>query len=92
MTLEAAVAGVPTVGTCVGHIADWAPEAAVGVAVGDDDALAGAVMRMMMDEDRRLVIARAGQQRAIDDDADATASRVNEIYEELVTGRVRTRS
>jgi len=92
VTLEAAVAGVPTVGTCVGHIAAWAPEAAVEVAVGDDDALAGAVMKLMSDEDRRLAIARAGQQRAIEDDADATAVRVNEIYEELVTGRVRTRS
>ncbi len=87
VVLEAAVAGVPTVGTCVGHIAAWAPEAAVGVAVGDDGALAGAVMKLMSDEDRRLAIARAGQQRVIEDDADATAVRVNEIYEELVAAR-----
>jgi glycosyltransferase involved in cell wall biosynthesis len=33
--LEAAVAGVPTVGTAVGRIAEWAPHAAVSVRAGD---------------------------------------------------------
>jgi len=34
-SLEAAVAGVPTVGTAVGQIADWAPDAAIAVPIGD---------------------------------------------------------
>jgi hypothetical protein len=41
--LEAAVVGVPTVGTAVGHIAEWAPSAATSVAVGDAAALARAI-------------------------------------------------
>lgn len=39
--LEAAVAGVPTVGTAVGHIAEWAPYAALAVPVGDSVGLRG---------------------------------------------------
>ncbi len=92
VTLEAAVAGVPAVGTRVGHVAAWSPDAAVAVPVGDDEALARAVMALLKNENRRLAIAHEAQRRAIANDADATALRVNEIYEELVTGRVRTRS
>ena len=91
VTLEAAVAGVPAVGTSVGHIAAWAPEAAVAVPVGDFDAMAGAVMELLNDEDRRLAVAREAQRRAIANDADATALRVNGIYQELVTARRRRR-
>ncbi len=91
-TLEAAAAGVPAVGTEVGHVAAWSPEAAVAVPVGDDEGLAGAVTALLNDENRRLAIAHEAQRRAIANDADATALRVNEIYEELVAGRVRTRS
>ena len=91
-TLEAAAAGVPAVGTEVGHVAAWSPEAAVAVPVGDDDGLAGAVTALLKDDNRRLAIAHEAQRRAIANDADATALRVNEIYEELVTGRVRTQS
>ena len=36
VALEAAAVGVPTVGTAVGHIAEWAPDAALAVPVGDD--------------------------------------------------------
>ncbi len=87
VTLEAAVAGVPAVGTRVGHVAAWSPEAAVAVPVGDDEALAGAVMALLTDEDRRLAMACEAQRRAVAHDADATARRVNEIYEELLIAR-----
>src|SRR5580658_5156472 len=50
VALEAAVAGVPTVGTAVGHIVEWAPQAAVAVPVGDSAALAGAIARLLEDE------------------------------------------
>lgn len=87
--LEAAVAGVPTVGTAVGHLADWAPDAAAAVPVGDDAALARAAEALLRDEESRLRLAHAAQARARADDADRTAGRVLELYEELAGGRGR---
>jgi glycosyltransferase involved in cell wall biosynthesis len=84
--LEAAVAGVPTVGTAVGHIAEWSPSAAVAVPVGDAAALADETLRLLSDEDRRLSVARDAQRRALTCDADWTARRFEAIYEELVSG------
>ena len=81
--LEAAMAGVPTVGTCVGHIAEWAPHAALSVPVRDAAALAGAIGRMLADEELRLAIARDAQQRALAEDADHTALRFRELYARL---------
>jgi glycosyltransferase involved in cell wall biosynthesis len=78
--LEAAVAGVPTVGTAVGHIAEWAPHAAVAVPVGDSAALANAVAEVLGDEDMRLHIAREVQRRAVQEDADYTARGFQAIY------------
>jgi glycosyltransferase involved in cell wall biosynthesis len=63
--LEAAIVGVPTVGTAVGHIAEWAPEAAVAVPVGDSESLAMAIGRVLGDEPTRLELAKSAQQRAI---------------------------
>ncbi|HEY4218296.1 MAG TPA: glycosyltransferase family 4 protein [Gemmatimonadaceae bacterium] len=87
VVLEAAVAGVPTVGTAVGHIADWAPTAAVAVSVGDDEALANAVAALLADDDRRLAIAHEAQRRALAIDANYTASRFEAIYHELAANR-----
>jgi glycosyltransferase involved in cell wall biosynthesis len=81
--LEAAVAGVPTVGTAVGHVAEWAPQAAVAVTPADPDALARAIFAIHEDEDRRLAIAAAAQQRAIAEDATWTARRVLAIAAEV---------
>lgn len=81
--LEAAMAGVPTVGTAVGHIADWAPDAAVAVPVGDAVALARETAALLADEERRLRVAAAAQERAQAEDADRTARRVLEIYQEV---------
>jgi glycosyltransferase involved in cell wall biosynthesis len=83
VALEAAVAGVPTVGTAVGHLAEWAPDAAVTVPFADPEALADAVAALLKDEDRRLSIARAAQQHAVHHDADRGAARVLQIYDEL---------
>jgi glycosyltransferase involved in cell wall biosynthesis len=81
--LEAAVAGVPTIGTCVGHIAEWAPNAAVSVPVGDSTAMAGAILQLLDDEDLRLGIAREAQRRALAEDADYTAERFRTLYARL---------
>jgi len=79
--LEAAVVGVPTVGTAVGHIADWAPDAAVAVPIGDATALAAEVKGLLEDEDRRLAIAREAQRRALACDAAWTARTFEALYE-----------
>ncbi|HKG91061.1 MAG TPA: glycosyltransferase family 4 protein [Gemmatimonadaceae bacterium] len=88
--LEAAVAGVPTVGTAVGHVAEWAPEAAVAVPVGDAAALARETAALLADEPRRLAVARAAQRLAVADDADHTAARFEQIYEEMLVRRSST--
>lgn len=81
---EAAAVGVPTVGSAVGHVAEWAPEAAVAVPPGDAGALAVAIAGLLDDDARRLALARAAQERSLREDADWTAARFEEIYEEVV--------
>jgi glycosyltransferase involved in cell wall biosynthesis len=78
--LEAAVAGVPTAGTRVGHLAEWEADAALVAPVGDWACLAGAVRRLMEDEDLRLRIAQEAQRRAVHEDADFTAQRFQALY------------
>jgi glycosyltransferase involved in cell wall biosynthesis len=82
--LEAAVAGVPTAGTRVGHVLEWEPEAAVAAPVGDAAALAVAIGALLDDEARRLAVARAAQARATANDADWSARRVLELYGGLI--------
>jgi glycosyltransferase involved in cell wall biosynthesis len=80
VVLEAAVAGVPTVGTAVGHIAEWSPDAARSVAVGDWAGLAKAIEDLLGDEDLRLRIAKEAFQRSTKQNADQTAARFAELY------------
>lgn len=87
VVLEAAVAGLPTVGTRVGHIADWAPDAAVAVPVADPRGLAEAIARLAADEAERLRLARAAQALALAEDADFTAARMRSLYREIAEGR-----
>ena len=81
--LEAAMVGVPTVGTGVGHIIEWAPHAAVAVPLRDHDALARETTALLADDARRLRIAAAAQALALAQDADWTAREVSRIYREL---------
>jgi glycosyltransferase involved in cell wall biosynthesis len=81
--LEAAVVGVPTVGTAVGHIAEWAPNAAICVAVGDSSALARAIGMLLAQEEERLHIACEARRRATREDADYTARRFQALYQRL---------
>jgi glycosyltransferase involved in cell wall biosynthesis len=85
--LEAAALGVPTVGTAVGHIAEWAPSAAVSVTIGDWNGLAQSIRTLLADEDLRLRIARNAMQRATAEDADYTAARFQAMYAQLLHGR-----
>jgi glycosyltransferase involved in cell wall biosynthesis len=87
--LEAAAVGVPTVGTAVGHVAEWAPDAAIAVPVGDWRSLAAALHRVLADEELRLRLARAAWARSVSEDADYTAACFETLYEELMPARRR---
>lgn len=80
VALEAAVAGVPSVGTAVGHLREWAPDAALTVAPGDAAGLAMVIARVLDDEDLRLALAVAAARIAIAEDADHTARSFIELY------------
>jgi glycosyltransferase involved in cell wall biosynthesis len=86
VVLEAAAAGVPTVGTRVGFIADWSsetPERAVDVPVGDDSALAQAVLDLVRDPPRRTQVADAAREWTLAHDADWTAEQFERLYADV---------
>ena len=83
--LEAAAVGVPTVGTAVGHLAEWSPHAALAVPCQDPAALASALGSVLEDEDLRLRLADEAHRRAALEDADHTARKFDELYR-LVCG------
>ena len=78
--LEAAAAGVPTVGTAVGHVAEWSPQAALAVPCGDPIAFADALELVLDDEDLRMRLAHEAMRRAEREDADQTARACNDLY------------
>jgi glycosyltransferase involved in cell wall biosynthesis len=82
--LEAAVLGIPSVGTAVGHLAEWAPEAALTVAPGDARGLAGLIRRVDADEALRLRLAREAQRRAVAEDADHCHRQFERLHAELL--------
>lgn len=85
--LEAAIAGVPTVGTAVGHLAEWSPGAALAVPAGDARALAAAIRQVLEDEPLRLRLAQAAQHRAAQEDAAYTAERFEALYRSVAPPR-----
>ena len=89
--LEAAVAGVPTVGTAVGHVAEWAPDAAVAVPVGNAELLAAAIQQILNDEERRMRTAGEAFKRATLEDADHTANGFRSLYTRLTRQAINSR-
>jgi glycosyltransferase involved in cell wall biosynthesis len=86
--LEAAAAGVPTVGTRVGYVSDWAPaERAIAVPVGDPDALGDAILLMLHDGSRRARVAERARAWTLTHDADWTAVAFDRLYRAVVSGR-----
>jgi glycosyltransferase involved in cell wall biosynthesis len=85
--LESACAGLATVGTAVGYVADWQPDRAVAVATRDPDALAAAIDAMLYDEPRRKRVGEAAREWAVAHDADWTARAFERLYASLVTPR-----
>ena len=87
--LEAAAAGVPTVGTAVGLVAEMAPDAAVAVPVRDPEALAEGILTLLADEHLRTRLGRAAQQFARTYDADWTAAQFEAVYARLADAQNR---
>jgi len=83
VALEAAVAGVPAVGTAVGYLADWNGWAALAVPPRRPELLAAAIAALAGDEPRRLALAAAAQAKALESDADRTAQTVRGMYREV---------
>jgi|GEM_PF-125872 len=81
---EAGMLGVPTVGTRVGCVADWAPDAALTVPERDAGALASAIGTLLDDDVRRVRIGAAARRRATAQDADWTAQHVEMLYRRMV--------
>lgn len=82
--LEASAAGVPTVGTNVGIVAEMAPRAAVAVPVSDAGALAKGVVELLENFPRREALALAAQDFAHTYNADWTFTQFDELYRRLV--------
>lgn len=83
---EAAAAGVPAAGTAVGLLAELAPTAGVAVPVGDAHALAGAILDLLGDPERRERLARAARSWAMAHDADWTAAEFESAYSRVRGG------
>lgn len=77
--LEAAIAGVPVVGTDVGHLTEWAGDAALVVPPGDAAGLAEAMLQLLSDEGLRCRIAQRAQARALQESMERTCVVVEEI-------------
>jgi glycosyltransferase involved in cell wall biosynthesis len=82
--LEAAAAGVPTVGTAVGLVAELAPEAALAVPVRDPDALANGILALLADPPRRARLGGAAQEFVRIHDADWTAAQFEALYRRIL--------
>ncbi|GMV05519.1 MAG: hypothetical protein AMXMBFR53_17970 [Gemmatimonadota bacterium] len=83
--LEAASLGIPTVGTPVGYVAEWSPDAAV--ACRGADALAAAVGGLLDDDARRAALGHRALQRLSAHDAERVASAWERLYEAARGGR-----
>jgi glycosyltransferase involved in cell wall biosynthesis len=80
VALEAALCGLPLVGTSVGLIRDFAPEGAIAVPVGDHGLLARAISRALVPEVGQPLSARAHRLVESDYLAAQTAERLMSMY------------
>jgi glycosyltransferase involved in cell wall biosynthesis len=82
--LEAAAAGVPTVGTAVGLLPSLAPQAGRAVPPGDAGALAAGIISLLTDDRARVALADTARRYAMEHDAAWTAASFERIYRRLV--------
>lgn len=81
--LEAAGARLPIVGTRVGYVADWAPEAAVALDAPSPDELASALASCLDDRAGRDAVASAARAIAAARDVTWTVAALEQLYESL---------
>jgi glycosyltransferase involved in cell wall biosynthesis len=84
VTLEAACSGLPTVGTRVGHVADWEPDRASAVPTNNPAMLATAIEDLLRDRERCERIATNARAWTLAHDADWTARELEHIYQHVV--------
>ena len=82
--LEASAAGVPTVGTNVGIVAEMAPQAAVAVPVGDPNALAKGIVELLENSRLRMELALAAQDFARMYNADWAVAQFEGLYQRVI--------
>ncbi len=78
--LQAMAMGIPVVTTAVGSLKEIAGDAACFVAVGDNEALAGALVSVTTDESYRAILTTAGLARASDFTWSSTAEGMSNLY------------
>lgn len=83
--IEAAACGVPTVGTRVGHLADWDGHEGLAVPVANSNALAETVVALLRDDARRIMMGRAALQWAKHHSADVTAQQFETLFSTLIS-------
>ena len=81
--LEAAVAGVPTIGTRAGYVADWSPSKALAIGDATPESLAEGIVTLHEDADRRRAIAAQARSFSIAHDASCAAAEFDQLYRQL---------
>jgi glycosyltransferase involved in cell wall biosynthesis len=83
VALEAASSGVAVVGTHVGYLADWSPDAALTISSFEPSDLADAVIRLLHDRPRRSSLVATARTWALAHDADWTVEQFDRLYQAL---------
>ena len=91
VALEAAMTGLPCVGTAVGYVDDWHSASGLTVVPDDDAGLAQLILRLLRDPARRAELASAAREFAWHHDADYTVNAFMALYAEVASQRAPAR-
>jgi glycosyltransferase involved in cell wall biosynthesis len=85
-TLDAMAAGLPVVATCVGGIPEIVEDGVTGLLVPprEPEALAGAILALASDPDRRRAMGERARERVRDFSADRTEEETRRVYLEAI--------
>jgi glycosyltransferase involved in cell wall biosynthesis len=85
--LEAAAAGVPTIGTPAGYVADWSQTNAAAVVEPTPESMADGILALHADPDRRRSMAMRARAFALTHDAASAAQQFDQLYWRVRRGR-----